>query len=157
MSTGVVTRGEYGNIDYEGRHCQLDYALFIIQSKLLDPGSYFMDGPLRDGLPATLNWPNNPTAIGKLCFDQFVEKCGQATGVTYGVVAGVAFCGSDGEGNLLREFYVLPEKSCHSYHFSQRGDYGSFVVIDAGVAVGMVLGGYLACSEGYKAVIRREV
>lgn len=140
MSMGVVTRGEYGNVEYEGRHCQLDYALFRIQSKLLDPGSYFMDGPLRDGLTATLNWPNNPTAIGKLCFDQSIKKRGQATGVTYGVVAGVAFCGSNGEGNLLREFNVLPEKSCHSYHCGQRGDSGSFVVIDAGIAMGMVGG-----------------
>ena len=55
MSMGVITKGEHGYIDYEGRHCRLDYALFRIESRLPDPGSYFLDAPPTDGFLATLN------------------------------------------------------------------------------------------------------
>ena len=103
---------------------------------------------------AEIQWSAEADSVGNLQYDVQVKKRGAATGVTYGIVAGVyGVLKSAGEGAVRKEFWVLPEALSTSHEFADKGDSGALVWTKDGEAVGVVIAGWTAAFEGVRAVI----
>jgi hypothetical protein len=156
MDIGVVVKSGFRTVEWNGRKCLLDYALYKIQKRQPDAGSTFDDVPPPEGHPSTLDWENNPISLQDLSWDMYVKKRGRSTGVTYGVIAGVyAVMRAGGDDSIRREMWALPEAlSTKMYSFSEAGDSGAVAITPDGMAVGIVIGGWTVAFDGLKSLIR---
>jgi hypothetical protein len=93
---------------------------------------------------AELNWEDEATTVGPLRYDIHVKKRGCATGVTYGIIAGVyGVLKAGGIKTARKEFWALPEAlSTSMYCFGDHGDSGSLVWTKDGEAVGIIIAGW---------------
>lgn len=101
-------------------------------------------------------WENDASSISELNWDIHVKKRGRTTGVSYGIIAGVQGIMKSSQGGPRRESWALPEAlSTSLYEFSNKGDSGTLVWTDKGVAVGMIIASWTTAFEDspVKAVI----
>lgn len=138
-----VVQSSYKVVDFEGRRCLLDYALLRLHSRLPSSSDRIQDLPPPRGYLAKLDWENDPTTVGRLRYDIRVKKRGCATGVTYGIIAGVYGVYKSRAEPARREFWALPEElSTGLYAFGDHGDSGSLVWTIDGEAVGIIISGW---------------
>jgi hypothetical protein len=152
---GTVLKSSYQIVEFRGRRCLRDYAILRLDGRYPDTGDVFYDPLPSQSYLSQIQWSAEADSVGTLQFDDQVKKRGAATGVTYGIVAGVhGVVKSAGEGAVRKEFWVLPEVlSATSYEFADKGDSGALVWTRDGEAVGVVIAGWTAAFEGVRAVI----
>jgi hypothetical protein len=147
MEHAMVIKTSYEVIDYNGRRCLRDYALLNLIDRFPQVHVQTDDLPEK-GYLKEIVWKNDASSIGELQWDIRVKKRGRTTGVTYGIIAGVHGVMKSSRGGPRREFWALPEAlSTSLYEFADKGDSGSLVWTDEGVAVGIIIAGWIAMFE----------
>ena len=123
-----VVQASHNVIDYGGRRYLLDYALLRLDSRFPHSTDRIMDSWPSKGYLAEFAWENDATSVGPLRYDIRVKKRGCATGVTFGIIAGVYGVYKSQPQQARREFWALPEAlSTSMYEFGDRGDSGALV------------------------------
>ena len=147
MEHAMVIKASYEVVDYNGRRCLKDYALLNLFDHVPRPHMRRDDLPEK-GYLKEISWENDASRVDELQWDIHVKKRGRTTGVTYGIIAGVHGVMKSSKGGPRREFWALPEAlSTSLYAFSDRGDSGSLVWTNDGVAVGIIIAGWTATFE----------
>ena len=144
--SATVIKSSYQVVDVFGRRCLQDYALLRLHSRLPDSLDRISDPLPPKGYLSELEWAKEPITVGPLRYDIQVKKRGAATGVTYGIIAGVhGVLKAGGAATSRKEFWALPEAPSTSlYGFGDHGDSGSVVWTKDGEAVGIVIAGWAA-------------
>ena len=144
--TASVIKSSYKVLNFGGRRCLQDYALLKLSSRLPDSDDLIEDPLPPRGYLAESEWAKEAITVGSLKYDIQVKKRGCATGVTYGIIAGVhGVLKAGGAKTARKEFWALPEAlSTSLYHFGDRGDSGSLVWTKEGEAVGIIIAGWTA-------------
>jgi len=138
-----VVQASHNVIDYEGRRCLLDYALLRLDSRLPRSTDRIIDSRPSKGYLAEFAWENDAITVGPLRYDIRVKKRGCATGVTFGIIAGVYGVYKSQPQRARREFWALPEAlSTSLYEFGNRGDSGALVWTVDGEAIGIIIAGW---------------
>ena len=138
-----VVQASHNVIDYQGQRRLLDYALLRLESRFPSACHRIMDSRLTKGYLAELAWENDANTVGPLRYDIHIKKRGCATGVTFGIIAGVYGIYKSQPDMARREFWALPEAlSTSCYEFADHRDSGSLVWTSDGEAVGIVLSGW---------------
>ncbi len=140
---GQLERREEDVVDYRGRHCIADWAVFKVNKRSPSPADWDYIGP-QGGFLGTLDW-NSCLRIGELAYDLYVRKNGAQSGMTFGVVAGcpagVKMFDKPFE-DALEEYVIVKEEKWDVCQFAERGDSGSLVITHDGKAVGTIVGAY---------------
>jgi hypothetical protein len=142
--TAPVIKSSYRVVDYRGRRCFQDYALLRLDHRMPNELEKFHDPTPTDGHLSGITWASEANSVGRLRYDIHVKKRGAATGVTWGIIAGVyGVLKSEGDEKARKEYWALPEKlSTTMYEFGAPGDSGSLVWSDKGEAVGIIIAGW---------------
>ena len=83
---GQLERREEAAVDYKGRRCVADWAVFKVNKRGPSPADWDYIGP-EGGFLGTLEW-DSCSEIGELAYDLYVRKNGAQSGMTFGLVAG---------------------------------------------------------------------
>ena len=129
---GKVRTSEYGVVNFRGRQCFADWAIFEIDASRCPLGGPVTIRLPRRGVLSTIPW-KRAESIGPLALDLKVRKTGAETGLTHGFVGGI-YGGIKKMGKLCEEYWVIQENN----RFADTGDSGASVVSSDGQIVGVV-------------------
>ena len=133
---GKVRTSECEIVNFRGRQCFADWAIFEVEASRFPLGGPVMVWAPRRGVLSTIPW-KKAKSIGPLALDLKVRKMGAETGLTHGIVGGI-YGGIKKMGKLCEEYWVIQEKDTNNNPFADTGDSGSSVISSDGQIVGVV-------------------
>ena len=143
LRIGKTVESEKAIIEYQGRTCYADWAVFVCDEKRLPGGEAPLDLNTPDhGVLSTVDW-QRMNGFAEINWDMYVRKAGRTTGMTFGFVAGVHgdWVPPTFPEKTCREFYALEEKIGVDNQFASPGDSGAAVINDDGKIVSFVFAG----------------
>ena len=143
LRVGRTIESENAVVDYQGRTCYADWAVFICDRERLPGGEAPLDLNTPDHVVlSTVDW-HRMNGLAPIQWDMYVRKAGRTTGMTFGFIAGVYgnWVPDTFPDKTCEEFYALEEKTSTENQFAAPGDSGAAVINDDGKIVGFVFAG----------------
>ena len=107
LRVGRTIESENAVVDYQGRTCYADWAVFICDRERLPGGKAPLDLNTPDhGVLSTVDW-HRMNGLAPIQWDMYIRKAGRTTGMTFGFIAGVY-------GNWVP--YTFPDKICEEFY-----------------------------------------
>ena len=114
LRVGRTIKSENAVVDYEGRTCYADWAVFVCDRERLPGGEAPLDLNTPDhGVLSTVDW-HRMNGFAPIQGDMYVRKAGRTTGMTFGFIAGVY-------GNWVPD--TFPDKTCEEFYVLEKDWY----------------------------------
>jgi hypothetical protein len=113
LRVGRTIESENAVVDYEGRTCYADWAVFSCDRERLPGGEAPLDLNTPDhGVLSTVDW-HRMNGLAPIRWDMYIRKAGRTTTMTFGFIAGVYgnWVPDTFSDKVCEEFYALEEKT----------------------------------------------